>query len=66
VIRGVVVHPLVGVLATAVAAMLAGARSAAGVAEWAGDAVHPTYRVKPVVLWLVWQVYLQSESAVGV
>lgn len=35
--RGVV-HPLPGVLATAVAAVLAGARSAAAVAEWAGDA----------------------------
>jgi len=35
--RGVV-HPLTGVLATAVAAVLAGARSAAAVAEWASDA----------------------------
>jgi predicted transposase YbfD/YdcC len=35
--RGVV-HALPGVLATAVAAVLAGARSAAAVAEWAGDA----------------------------
>ncbi|WP_230416018.1 ISAs1 family transposase [Micromonospora tarapacensis] len=35
--RGVV-HPLAGVLATAVAAVLAGARSAAAVAEWANDA----------------------------
>jgi predicted transposase YbfD/YdcC len=35
--RGVV-HPLAGVLATAVAAVLAGARSVAAVAEWAGDA----------------------------
>lgn len=35
--RGVV-HPLTGVLATAVAAVLAGARSVAAVAEWAGDA----------------------------
>jgi predicted transposase YbfD/YdcC len=34
--RGVV-HPLPGVLATAVAAVLSGARSAAAVAEWAGD-----------------------------
>jgi predicted transposase YbfD/YdcC len=38
--RGVV-HPLAGVLATAVAAVLAGARSAAAVAEWAGDAPQP-------------------------
>ena len=35
--RGVV-HPLPGVLATAVAAVLAGSRSAAAVAEWAEDA----------------------------
>ncbi|MFV2104856.1 ISAs1 family transposase [Micromonospora sp. LOL_024] len=35
--RGVA-HPLAGVLATAVAAVLAGARSAAAVAEWANDA----------------------------
>ncbi|MGW3608242.1 transposase family protein [Micromonospora sp. NPDC005161] len=34
--RGVV-HALPGVLATAVAAVLTGARSAAAVAEWAGD-----------------------------
>jgi predicted transposase YbfD/YdcC len=38
--RGVV-HPLTGVLATAVAAVLAGARSAAAVAEWASDAPQP-------------------------
>jgi predicted transposase YbfD/YdcC len=38
--RGVV-HPLAGVLATAVAAVLAGARSAAAVAEWAADAPQP-------------------------
>ncbi|WP_405098475.1 transposase family protein [Micromonospora sp. NBC_01412] len=31
-------HPLAGVLAAAVAAVLAGARSAAAVAEWANDA----------------------------
>src|SRR4051812_3912985 len=35
--RGVV-HALAGVLATATAAVLAGARSAAAVAEWAADA----------------------------
>jgi DDE_Tnp_1-associated len=35
--RGVV-HPLPGVLATAVAAVLAGSRSVAAVAEWADDA----------------------------
>ncbi|WP_230414691.1 ISAs1 family transposase [Micromonospora tarapacensis] len=38
--RGVV-HPLAGVLATAVAVVLAGARSAAAVAEWAADAPQP-------------------------
>ena len=34
-------HPLVGVLAVAVAAVLAGARSLAAIGEWAADAPGP-------------------------